>query len=106
MLLEVDHMPWFYNVITSIAHWVLLIGYLIVPGMFTSLQRSDKIKQALADNSTRKAILGTIPKPTPFGYYLCALHSRHCIAYLAFLGIVRKLYIAGQPYIHIQKSIP
>ncbi|GLA44589.1 hypothetical protein AnigIFM63309_004210 [Aspergillus niger] len=43
MLLEVDHMPWIYNIIASVAHWVLLAGYLVIPGTFTSLQKSGKL---------------------------------------------------------------
>jgi hypothetical protein len=84
MLLEVDHMPWFYNVIASVAHWVLLAGYLVVPGTFTSLQRSGKIEQALADNGTGKAILGTIQNP-PLLAIACVLFAAG-VALLAWLS--------------------
>ncbi|OJZ80090.1 hypothetical protein ASPFODRAFT_53964 [Aspergillus luchuensis CBS 106.47] len=55
MLLEVDHMPWIYNIIASVAHWVLLAGYLVIPGTFTSLQKSEKLEQALIGNGANKA---------------------------------------------------
>lgn len=73
MLLDVDHMPWIYNVIASVAQWTLLAGYLVVPGTFTSLQRSDKI-EPLGDISTGKAILGTIQNP-PLLAIACFLFS-------------------------------
>ncbi|KAH1607625.1 hypothetical protein KXX21_005130 [Aspergillus fumigatus] len=74
MLLDVDHMPWIYNVIASVAQWILLAGYLVVPGTFTSLQRSNKIEQALGDNGTGTAILGTIQNP-PLLAIACVLFT-------------------------------
>ncbi|GIJ89517.1 hypothetical protein Asppvi_008459 [Aspergillus pseudoviridinutans] len=84
MLLQVQDMPWVYNVIASVAHWVLLAGYLVVPGTFTSLQRSDKIEQALADNGAGKAILGTIQNP-PLLVIACVLSAMGA-ALLAWLS--------------------
>ncbi|GLA10247.1 hypothetical protein AnigIFM60653_002124 [Aspergillus niger] len=63
MLLEVDHMPWVYNIIASVAHWVLLAGYLVIPGTFTSLQKSEKLEQALIGNGANKAVLNKIQNP-------------------------------------------
>ncbi|KAI2866782.1 hypothetical protein CBS63078_11275 [Aspergillus niger] len=60
MLLEVDHMPWVYNIIASVAHWVLLAGYLVKPGTFTTLQKSEKLEQALIGNGANKAVLNKI----------------------------------------------
>lgn len=56
-------MPWVYNVTASVANWVLLAGYLVVPGTFTSLQRSKKLEQALMDNGANKAVLNKIQNP-------------------------------------------
>lgn len=63
MLVEVDYMPWIYNAAASTAHWVLLAGYLVIPGTFTSLQRSSKVEQALKENETGNIILSTIQNP-------------------------------------------
>jgi hypothetical protein len=41
MIVESDEIPWKYNVLASAANWILLAGYLVVPGTFTSLQKSD-----------------------------------------------------------------
>ena len=60
MLLEVDYMPWIYNVIASVAHWTLLAGYLIVPGTFTALQKSSPVQDALAKDHVGQAVLNTI----------------------------------------------
>ncbi|KAF4207310.1 hypothetical protein CNMCM8927_003584 [Aspergillus lentulus] len=63
MLLELDYIPWFYNTSASAAHWALLAGYLVVPGTFTSLQKSDFLTEGLETNRTGKAILSTIQNP-------------------------------------------
>ncbi|KAB8239021.1 uncharacterized protein BDW43DRAFT_305906 [Aspergillus alliaceus] len=57
MLLELDYIPWFYNTSASAAHWALLAGYLVIPGTFTSLQKSDFLTEGLETNRTGKAIL-------------------------------------------------
>ena len=63
MLVEVDNMWWVYNVVASAAHWVLLAGYLVVPGTFTSLKKSEEVKATLEGNRAGEAILGTIQNP-------------------------------------------
>ncbi|KAF4182504.1 hypothetical protein CNMCM8694_006752 [Aspergillus lentulus] len=63
MLLELDYIPWFYNTSASAAHWALLAGYLVIPGTFTSLQKSDILTEGLETNRTGKAILSTIQNP-------------------------------------------
>lgn len=72
MLLEVDYMPWMYNVIASIAHWTLLAGYLIVPGTFTALQKSGQVQDALAKDQVGEAVLNTIQNP-PLLAFACIL---------------------------------
>jgi hypothetical protein len=41
MLLELDTIDWVYNFLSSFANWTLLAGYLVIPGTFTTLQKSD-----------------------------------------------------------------
>ncbi|KAF7588274.1 hypothetical protein BBP40_005928 [Aspergillus hancockii] len=63
MLVELDNMWWVYNLAASIAHWVLLAGYLVIPGTFTSLGRSNEVEKTLQGNGAGEAILGTIQNP-------------------------------------------
>jgi hypothetical protein len=60
MLLELDTIDWVYNFLSSFANWTLLAGYLVILGTFTTLQKSDTLKQGLQDNYTKKAVLNTI----------------------------------------------
>ncbi|KAJ5239563.1 hypothetical protein N7468_004182 [Penicillium chermesinum] len=62
-VVEADQVLWEYNILASIAHWVLLAGYLILPGTFTSLQNSDGISHKLGQSQTGKAILNQIQNP-------------------------------------------
>lgn len=59
MLIDADRMPWMYNVIASAAQWILLAGYLVIPGTFTSLQKSGAVEERFVN----EAILSTIQNP-------------------------------------------
>ncbi|GFG16466.1 conserved hypothetical protein [Aspergillus lentulus] len=63
MLLELQDIHWLYNFMASLAAWMLLAGYLVIPGTFTSLQRSDTITNKMAQNDADKAVLKTIQNP-------------------------------------------
>ncbi|KAL1991417.1 hypothetical protein VTN49DRAFT_5409 [Thermomyces lanuginosus] len=53
---------------------MLLAGYLVIPGTFTSLQKSDAIKSALNGSGVEEAILHTIQNP-PLLAIACSLLS-------------------------------
>ncbi|KAJ6109864.1 hypothetical protein N7486_002099 [Penicillium sp. IBT 16267x] len=63
MMVEADRIPWQYNLMASAAHWILLAGYLVVPGTFTSLQVSDEVHSSLSGNKAGALILSTIQNP-------------------------------------------
>ncbi|GFF99723.1 conserved hypothetical protein [Aspergillus udagawae] len=63
MLLELQDIHWLYNFMASLAAWMLLAGYLVIHGTFTSLQRSDTITNKMAQNDAEKAVLKTIQNP-------------------------------------------
>ena len=63
MLKEEALMNWKYNVMVSAANWVLLAGYLVIPGTFTSLKESNKVEKALDKNNAGRAALNTIQNP-------------------------------------------
>lgn len=62
MVLELENIHWCYNFLSSFASWVLLAGYLVIPGTFTTLQ-SENLKSGLQDGRAEKAILNTIQNP-------------------------------------------
>ncbi|KAJ5875187.1 uncharacterized protein N7473_012534, partial [Penicillium subrubescens] len=70
-----------YNLLASGAHWVLLTGYLVIPGTFTSLQKSDTLHNTLSDNEAGEIILKSIQNPP-----LLALASVFFVVGLALLG--------------------
>lgn len=63
MLKEEAQMDWRYNLYSSAANWVLLAGYLIIPGTFTSLKESHEVENALQTNSAGRAVLKKIQNP-------------------------------------------
>ncbi|KAI9756109.1 MAG: hypothetical protein M4579_003996 [Chaenotheca gracillima] len=46
MLLHMDQIPRFHNILASFFTWILLAGYVIFPGTFTTLQKSDAVHDA------------------------------------------------------------
>ncbi|KAE8386944.1 hypothetical protein BDV23DRAFT_196094 [Aspergillus alliaceus] len=67
MLRELADIHWSFNFLSSFAGWILLAGYLVIPGTFTTLQRSDTMKNGLAGNNAERAILDTIQNPPLVG---------------------------------------
>ncbi|CAG8902296.1 unnamed protein product [Penicillium egyptiacum] len=67
MIIDFYCTPWRYNVLASTANWVLLAGYLVIPGTFTSLQKSKSLEHKLDANDTGKTILDTIQNPPILG---------------------------------------
>ncbi|KAL4888209.1 hypothetical protein BDV59DRAFT_211419 [Aspergillus ambiguus] len=67
MLVELDCMPWYYNLLAGLGHWLLLAGYLVIPGTFTSLQKSKALEDRLYDSEAGKTVLHTIQNPPLVG---------------------------------------
>ncbi|CAI7615478.1 unnamed protein product [Penicillium pancosmium] len=63
MIVEADEVPWQYNMLASAAHWILLAGYLVVPGTFTSLQKSDTVSKDFMASEAGEIILDKIQNP-------------------------------------------
>jgi predicted histidine transporter YuiF (NhaC family) len=40
MLLELDEIPWWHDILASLCTWLLLAGYVVLPGAFTSIRNS------------------------------------------------------------------
>lgn len=84
MIVEADEIPWQDNILASTAHWILLAGYLVIPGTFTSLQKSNTIHNGLAENEAGEWILNTIQNPP--------LLATACILFVSGLAIMGWLF--------------
>jgi hypothetical protein len=66
MLLAIDQIPRFYNILAACSTWLLLAGYLVFPSTFTSLSKSDVLNTDNGEDAVvKKAILKTV-KNAPF----------------------------------------
>ena len=45
MLLQLDEIPWWHNILASLCTWLLLAGYVVLPGAFTSIQNSRVLSE-------------------------------------------------------------
>ncbi|KAB8067368.1 hypothetical protein BDV29DRAFT_186275 [Aspergillus leporis] len=100
MLRELADIHWGFNFLSSFAGWILLAGYLVIPGTFTTLRGSDTMKEGLAGNNAEKAILDTIQNPPLVGI-ACSLLAigAGLMAFLFFrwrhnyLWLINRLFI-------------
>ncbi|KAJ5639158.1 uncharacterized protein N7484_007020 [Penicillium longicatenatum] len=63
MVVASDQVPWELNVLASAAHWILLAGYLVIPGTFTSLSKSSTVQSELGTTDAGEALLKTVQNP-------------------------------------------
>lgn len=63
MLKEEAQMDWKYNFYANAANWILLAGYLVVPGTFTSLNKSNEVEKTLQSNDAGRVVLKTLQNP-------------------------------------------
>ncbi|KAE8384240.1 hypothetical protein BDV23DRAFT_177204 [Aspergillus alliaceus] len=81
MLLELDTIHWLYNVLASAANWALLAGYLIIPGTFTTLQKSSAFENTMDSTFQAKAILSSVQNP-PLAAIACTFFFTGLISML------------------------
>jgi hypothetical protein len=60
MLLALDTIPRFHNILSSFFTWILLAGFVIFPGTFTTIQASISNDQAIEQNAAASTILGAV----------------------------------------------
>ena len=48
MLLALDGIPRLHNLMAAFFTWILLAGFVLLPGTFTSLQRDDELNETEA----------------------------------------------------------
>ncbi len=62
MLLHLDEIPRLHNILAALSTWILLAGFLVVPGTFTSFKTSTAFENADKDNSNaiESAILHSV----------------------------------------------
>jgi hypothetical protein len=65
MLLELDEVPRFQNILAAFFTWVLLAGFVIFPGTFTSVQESEKIQEVSENGNPAERVLIKAVKNVP-----------------------------------------
>lgn len=63
MLLDLDRIPWYHSVGATLFGWLLLAGYVVIPGTFTSLKRSKSVEEHLSGSEPQRALLNAIRNP-------------------------------------------
>ena len=45
MLLQLDRIPWWHDLLSNLFTWLLLAGYIVFPGAFTSIRNSKTLSE-------------------------------------------------------------
>jgi hypothetical protein len=107
MLLELQDIHWLYNFMASLAAWMLLAGYLVIPGTFTSLQKSDSLTNKVAQNDAEKAILNTIQNPPLVAIAWALLGIGAAIMSFLFYRWRRNyLWLINRLFMYVQRKNP
>jgi hypothetical protein len=53
MFLQLNYISQLYNIYTFISTYILLVGYIILPNIFTSIRNSSVIKGVISKSYTR-----------------------------------------------------
>jgi hypothetical protein len=92
MLKDEAEMDWKFNLCANAANWVLLAGYVIIPGTFTSLKKSSGVQETLQKNEAGRAVLNTIQNPP--------------LLVIAFLLLLTGSAILGWLWVKFQNVYP
>jgi len=60
MLLALDTIPRLHNILSSFFTWILLAGFVIFPGTFTTIQSSIDNDESIQNNEAANTILGAV----------------------------------------------
>ena len=60
MLLHLDEIPRLDTILAGLFTWVLLAGYVVFPGTFTSLRNSKTVKNAGSNSNAEKTVVNTV----------------------------------------------
>jgi hypothetical protein len=55
MLLHLDRIPRIHNILAAAFGWILLAGFLVIPGTFTSFKKSEAYRNASSDDASQIA---------------------------------------------------
>lgn len=92
MLKEEAQMDWRFNLCANAANWVLLAGYVIIPGTFTSLKRSSEVQDVLQQNGAGRVVLKRIQNPP--------------LLVIAFLFLIAGSGILGWLWVKFKNNYP
>jgi len=60
MLLHLDEIPRLHTMLAGLFTWVLLAGYIVFPGTFTSLRNSKAVKDATSAGTSASMLVNTV----------------------------------------------
>lgn len=60
MLLDMDNIPRSHNLLASFSTWILLAGFIVVPGTFVSVEDNKTLQKGAKNSKVEHAVLDTV----------------------------------------------
>ena len=60
MLLGLDSVPSSHNLLAAFCTWILLAGFIVVPGTFASIDHSKQLQQGAKNSKVEHAVLESV----------------------------------------------
>ncbi|OAP60112.1 hypothetical protein AYL99_05114 [Fonsecaea erecta] len=84
MLLHLDQIPRLYNILAGLFTWILLAGFLVVPGTFTTFKQSKAFQDADNDNDNNEVAHAIVHSIANIGLLwlsgaFCAIGALGCL---------------------------
>lgn len=94
MLLHLDRIPRLHNILAAAFGWILLAGFLVIPGTFTTFKKSETYENASGDDASRIAaeIVKAIDN-IPLLYISAALSGVGALGCIVLWGRWRRNYV-------------
>ena len=71
MLLGLDEIPRSHNLFASFSTWILLAGFIVIPGTFEGVADSKMLQEGAKHNQVEHAVLNTVKHASLMGVATC-----------------------------------
>ena len=96
MLVQLDHVPWQQNLLAGVFTWLLLAGYIVFPGTFTSLNNSRAVRDSANSHRPEKALLKIVQNMPLLGFTAaCCVIGAIGIVYLGWIWRTNYIWLVN-----------
>jgi len=97
MLVELDQIPWPHNILASFFTWLLLAGFMVLPGTFASISNSKALEDA---GRVGKTVLKAVQNvPLLFVAAICCFSAVAGLCYLGWTWRTNYIWLVNRIFL-------